>query len=1195
MKKILLSLLVLISLFWLSNIKIEAKVEYSDKTCEITPSGKIKVLWDGDREEIGVVKACVYDITVTEEQHVVLGFGSSEEAEKDCSTTIHALKPSCCTDSDPKTSCPSYYKYCEDKTYKCTIKPCEKKCYLCGSSFKWGDTYQYNSDSSCTLQSTITTKSACENSRIVYFNARGGSLRVNSKVVTNGGTYGFLPTPSHSNNKCSFTGWYTASTSGTHITASSRVNITSTQTLYAHWSCRPGGGGPINDEVSMKKNDITIMSKILTKSVIDNSSDGSGSTCGSYYYTYTTYKSHVSGNCIETTKPVTTISYKTKTAYEQSSGDSVYCLQPGRKGPGKAGINYVENKSFDVLDCKDQFTLKDGTKRVECGLANVLYQTVKFDEASNRYVPNGKYTDGEITFALRLWMAAYSGNSGIGLGDISSGSDDPEVEWVPKEDFYKKTADAIKGNKLKLENLDAYNTNVKTNGGAVGCKNGKKDCKIMKAIELFKKAESATEFDYLGGTEFIKEDPKITYTQLSRTEEKIIIDLPEAYQEEEIEVECKDIKEKGCRVKIEIKDEDGNVLPDDAIQSGYCTKERCIIIVSPPMKKCTQYSGVRQTIKFTVTVTLRQYREPEGWVRFYLAEKNPGKYQIMISFLYKKKYCEDQVTESQMDSTYTKYMYVECGCEDRCENFVVKKDLPSSCNMNNEYSSGKVEDPNMNCIINACFENDKNKYDYSSKLGVNQNICKVYCRDEVELYLPSKATTYAGMQFSYDLGNTLKNKDKISQVVSGNINSPKLSAVVKNKKQCTSEINYSYWEEQYQKLLSGNKDLVDQWLYYLYNCNLYSNSDIPTKISGYNKATSKGTSKDYIINQETCSSDECLDLTVNYADNAYGENNKLAKSSKVLGTVKTYYCTDTDSKPCYKYEENKEVKITGENKTKGVDYKTGKITVPTNDYASITIESQNDFYQSKQYQVEAYSGLVSEGDGNDGTHTLLAPNVYPVSNNVPTGRYDINFTFGKLPYKNTGDSYSYSCKYDVYNTTVLYDCSVIDESGKIDLSRCGNECYEIKDGVPVFDSSCMNWEPTDKKQYGFVYRNVELNNLFPNAVVDESGISTRNGVTNWSTEQQTIEDIQNSASTIFTDDDKYLEARFVLTPQSIKEIKQYNKEAKSKGGYNNSTLEDCEKIKVGNIYLFKNCKSTFLKDIKNYTGVQVMGIEGGAN
>ena len=71
----------------------------------------------------------------------------------------------------------------------------------------------------------------------VTFSANGGTVNLESKKVTNGGTYGQLPTPEWANHR--FDGWYTSAGGGTHIESSTTVNLSGDQTLYAHWTYIP--------------------------------------------------------------------------------------------------------------------------------------------------------------------------------------------------------------------------------------------------------------------------------------------------------------------------------------------------------------------------------------------------------------------------------------------------------------------------------------------------------------------------------------------------------------------------------------------------------------------------------------------------------------------------------------------------------------------------------------------------------------------------------------------------------------------------------------------------------------------------------------------------------------------------------------------------------------------------------------------
>lgn len=87
-------------------------------------------------------------------------------------------------------------------------------------------------------------------SSTVSFNANGGTLNEQNKLVYYGQAYGTLPTPSRSN--YNFDGWFTATTEGTKITSESIVTALSNHTLYAHWSPKQytvyfnGNGGTVS-------------------------------------------------------------------------------------------------------------------------------------------------------------------------------------------------------------------------------------------------------------------------------------------------------------------------------------------------------------------------------------------------------------------------------------------------------------------------------------------------------------------------------------------------------------------------------------------------------------------------------------------------------------------------------------------------------------------------------------------------------------------------------------------------------------------------------------------------------------------------------------------------------------------------------------------------------------------------------------
>lgn len=71
------------------------------------------------------------------------------------------------------------------------------------------------------------------NKYTVKFNGNGGSTPADI-TVTYDAVYGELPIPTRTG--YTFAGWWTAATGGTPVTADTKVQITATQTLYAHWT-----------------------------------------------------------------------------------------------------------------------------------------------------------------------------------------------------------------------------------------------------------------------------------------------------------------------------------------------------------------------------------------------------------------------------------------------------------------------------------------------------------------------------------------------------------------------------------------------------------------------------------------------------------------------------------------------------------------------------------------------------------------------------------------------------------------------------------------------------------------------------------------------------------------------------------------------------------------------------------------------
>ena len=115
--------------------------------------------------------------------------------------------------------------------------------YYRGSSTAWNDVniepdiQQRISDGKVTVHYNSRIPDGTGETFTVTFDANGGSVSTTSKTVTQGKTYGDLPTPTWTNHD--FLGWFSSPDGGTQIKSGSTVNLSGDQTLYAHWDYNP--------------------------------------------------------------------------------------------------------------------------------------------------------------------------------------------------------------------------------------------------------------------------------------------------------------------------------------------------------------------------------------------------------------------------------------------------------------------------------------------------------------------------------------------------------------------------------------------------------------------------------------------------------------------------------------------------------------------------------------------------------------------------------------------------------------------------------------------------------------------------------------------------------------------------------------------------------------------------------------------
>lgn len=365
----------------------------------------------------------------------------------------------------------------------------------------------------------------------------------------------------------------------------------------------------------------------------------------------------------------------------------------------------------------------------------------------------------------------------------------------------------------------------------------------------------------------------------------------------------------------------------------------------------------------------------------------------------------------------------------------------------------------------------------------------------------------------------------------------------------------------------------------LKSCSLYSDTSAPSLgdiISGYSSPSAIGSIKGDAINND-------VGLFVGYDDVNYGEEVEF-KSQKQSSNEEMYYCENGsderklgDTSDCYKYTGSELEQKGGDKKESHYyTYCSGKLTgakceskslnMPINDYATFIMDQEVDFFRDESYHTKAYTGQVFKGSGSGSNTSPLPSTIFPVSNDKKsgsTGLYGIDWRFTNIGlFKPTKlNNFLYYCSYEVYNTTTLYDCPYLDEDGNIDWEKCNNPCY-VDDGDPVPEICMDKFKPTDSKGYGFIYRNVDLSNLFPTERVIGN---------NWANSAEIINNIQANAERIWTEE--YLEYSFTLTPQAINNIRNYNNTKNGIGGYLDNSLYSCDKDSNN---AFKNCKSSFL-------------------
>ena len=564
-------------------------------------------------------------------------------------------------------------------------------------------------------------------------------------------------------------------------------------------------------------------------------------------------------------------------------------------------------------------------------------------------------------------------------------------------------------------------------------------------------------------------------------------------------------------------------------------------------------------------------------------------------------------------------------CDGNCteEDSKVQEDVNKSCENNSEnfngYYSSSVKDPSLKCIVNMGQNSNKSNYDYSEFFHVNTDLCRIYCSDEIEYQIADKVRETSARNFKYDIREG-------SDVP--------LSAVIKEKRTCVSKINYHDIRESIESLRrrydlnskelptlikladgqnppagvsvikSGNTryrpanffDLVlvlynkavgsggykgenkrgeniNQLIYDLYNCNLYSSNgnnfgetkndvdSAPGNIIKKPEDNKTGNVRDYIektfsapknttgsekyvygIDQSNCkitvkngkiTGNTCIShdpMKYGFAPQVDAANSGVEMGSMSLAHASVdeiKYCSGTG---CFDYKKDAGKKNytygngTTTNKVNTKDYNFsalrginfGKINVPTNDYAYFDIEVEVGFFNNNVFEVEPDTGLVYK-DSSDHDYLINEEYTYPTD---------------KLSYNKEACNKTTLGGTDISNASKSYKrCEISQTFSKVSTffrKKFSDDFKNIVNESRTFNCYVDVTQPMLDKYY----RNVDPSDLHPDGVPIG---------TNWSTTRgKNVEAYVEKYSSGIGIDESILDYSITLTPQQIKNLKEYN-------------------------------------------------------
>ncbi len=609
------------------------------------------------------------------------------------------------------------------------------------------------------------------------------------------------------------------------------------------YSATPTITAEIDKEPAQKRQDRL---KDIAEQMISDNEDNGTITCGDFEYSLRCpiYECHEKDMKVEACSPDYILN---------KSGADVYCVNPGQGFPKEASTNiaeYIVDEDFDVNSCANSYST------VDCGYANILIES-EYNKKIGTSVSNDA-----TNIALRLWGAHSSqrGFDGIGIANVVGSScgewgffvnngngvnvykyTEKYIREELKEIFYdvaysyeyipptgKKLGETFASiactddydssllgvmcgtNNAYRQGIDLYfntligNKEMKNHlallfGGAVDTKPD--DIRVVEKSKGDDESEVAFELDY--------------YEFSTLDTEEVVFDcdkLDDVSPEDKLKIEPY------CETKVYLLDENGKRVSDeigiDSCRKGSgCTTETFRYAV------CERTGQDYTPIYYKMVY---QENSVSKYLRKYQSCSNANENQVMFAFdtdeLSKDLKDTDNsgkptkiVKRGETVGTYQ----ISCNISGSCNETGINKSGTSgtfaSCENNNGSNniqrdntfSNSIKDPSLKCIVNMP-STTRNYYDFSNYFGVNSNLCRVYCSDEVDYTFSNRINAVAGETFNFDIEKFSYKETKSDH---------QLSSIVSEKRTCVSQVYYklNFPEEINWKSLYGitNEDMKE--------------------------------------------------------------------------------------------------------------------------------------------------------------------------------------------------------------------------------------------------------------------------------------------------------------------------------------------------------------------------------------------------